>query len=279
MTRSRIGLPICLSAFIVLVLVVGTRAQDDPNLIQGLKPYGAYHGSDLDLVSIENGKLDLHIPLLSYPQRGNLQMDFTVRVSNPTFGLGQVCPYKLPCTYFDYVTYTELPAGVSVIPDFASVSTNSGAVYGGGPPYPIITMPDGSSHTTGIIAGTTNYRATDASGWMFSAPINFGTGTAIAPNGTRYSMTGGGYASSVEDTNGNKITGNYTGSTLKGWTDSLEERFRFRLRRKEEEPRGTQRFVLLNTVQSMQHMHGPSQAHKEARIHIRSVMHNCPCMS
>jgi RHS repeat-associated protein len=37
----------------------------------GFKPYGSYHGGDLDSVNLSNGFLNLHIPLVSYPQRGD----------------------------------------------------------------------------------------------------------------------------------------------------------------------------------------------------------------
>jgi hypothetical protein len=43
---------------------------------QGVKPYGSYHGGDIDIVNLNNSKLELHIPLLSYPQRGRLQLNF-----------------------------------------------------------------------------------------------------------------------------------------------------------------------------------------------------------
>jgi len=54
--------------------------QLDPNTLQGLTPYASFHGGDLDSVNLGSGKLDIHIPLLSYPQRGGkLRMSFTVR--------------------------------------------------------------------------------------------------------------------------------------------------------------------------------------------------------
>jgi YD repeat-containing protein len=46
-------------------------AQTAPNLENGFKPYGSYDGSHLDTVSLLNGNLMLHAPLLpNYPQRG-----------------------------------------------------------------------------------------------------------------------------------------------------------------------------------------------------------------
>jgi hypothetical protein len=63
-------------AFFTLVIVASViscatlRAQTDPGLETGLKPFGVYEGGNIDFVSTTTGKLHLHIPLLSYPQRG-----------------------------------------------------------------------------------------------------------------------------------------------------------------------------------------------------------------
>src|ERR1700678_609807 len=43
---------------------------------QGLKPYGSYNGGDIDSINVLSGNLVLHIPLLSYPQRGKLTSDY-----------------------------------------------------------------------------------------------------------------------------------------------------------------------------------------------------------
>ena len=57
-------------------------AQINPNEDQGLKPYDSFHGGDLDSVSLTSGGLSLHIPLASFPQRGNLDLSFMVSFSN-----------------------------------------------------------------------------------------------------------------------------------------------------------------------------------------------------
>lgn len=67
-------------------------AQNDPSLDTGLKPYGSYHGGDLDSVSLTNGNLTLHIPLAGYPQRGNL--GYTPRIIYNSKGR-LVCRAKL----------------------------------------------------------------------------------------------------------------------------------------------------------------------------------------
>jgi hypothetical protein len=113
----------------VFTLSVGADAQapGDPTLTQGLKPYGSYSGGNVDLVSFEDGKLDLHIPLLSYPQRGKLQMNFTIRYNNPGYTLNQQClpgQPPPPCTYYVTSNFTtpQLPLGVSVVADFSALA-------------------------------------------------------------------------------------------------------------------------------------------------------------
>jgi len=44
-----------------------------------------YHGGDIDTISLVNGKLDLHAPLISWPQRGKLNFGFTIRYDNPRY--------------------------------------------------------------------------------------------------------------------------------------------------------------------------------------------------
>ena len=64
---------------VAVVLSCGTAfAQAPVNEEQGIKPHDALHGGDLDSVSLTNGSLVLHIPLASFPQRGALDLTFTL---------------------------------------------------------------------------------------------------------------------------------------------------------------------------------------------------------
>lgn len=60
-------------------------AQSDPTTEQGLKPYGSFHGGDIDSISMVNLKPNIHIPLLSYPQRGQLSLGFSIVYTNPVY--------------------------------------------------------------------------------------------------------------------------------------------------------------------------------------------------
>jgi len=42
-------------------------AQTNPNLEIGFKPFGAYDDTSFDSVNVDNGNLELHIPLFDYP--------------------------------------------------------------------------------------------------------------------------------------------------------------------------------------------------------------------
>jgi hypothetical protein len=139
MARSRGVLSLySFSVLIVLTFAIGARAQGgDPTFTQGFKPYGSFHGGDINVASMENGKLDLHAALPSYPQRGDLRMNFTIRYNNPTFSVNQLCPPYPPGAACNYVSATVpgaayLHAGVSVVPDFATLNlgfTTTGVVY------------------------------------------------------------------------------------------------------------------------------------------------------
>src|SRR5258708_15872401 len=61
-------------------------SQQNPNTDIGSQVAGSYHGGNLDSVSLANGNLSLHIPLISYPQRGkDLSLDLCIRYSNKGF--------------------------------------------------------------------------------------------------------------------------------------------------------------------------------------------------
>ena len=57
---------------------ISAGAQTSVNEEQGLKPHDSLHGGDLDSVSLTNGSLLHHIPLACFPQRGSLNLCFSV---------------------------------------------------------------------------------------------------------------------------------------------------------------------------------------------------------
>jgi hypothetical protein len=55
---------------VVVALVPVAIAQTTSDFTSGLTPYQAYHGGDIDSVNMATGSPNLHIPLISFPQRG-----------------------------------------------------------------------------------------------------------------------------------------------------------------------------------------------------------------
>lgn len=56
---------------LVLFLASFSFTQVDPNIEQGMKPYGSFEGTNIESVSVTNGNLTIHQPLWSAAQRGN----------------------------------------------------------------------------------------------------------------------------------------------------------------------------------------------------------------
>jgi hypothetical protein len=150
----------------------------NPTTESGMKPYGSYESGEIDSIALLNGKLNLDIPLVSWPQRGNLKFGFTIRYDDPryqeTFDSPGCGSPTYPCSYsseFD-------GQGVVVTPDFGygiyqqDVSLDN-TDYG--PVYAVVS-PDGSSHQIG------GGRSVDATGFKFDHTNSIITD----PEGTRY---------------------------------------------------------------------------------------------
>jgi RHS repeat-associated protein len=206
MARLRFACLIVLSLVSYLVfLPLFAYAQQDPAVAHGLKPYGTYNGGDIDLVSVENGKLDLHAPLASYPQRGALSMNFTIRYWAPSYEVDKDCEPGNPPPACQFITSASV-VGVYVSPDFFQVGTSGqaytdangkvlGTVYS-------VTTPDGGAHPLGATSSTV-FESVDATGFRWDKTANVITDK----DGIRYSVAPNGVVqdNSVEDTNGNKV--------------------------------------------------------------------------
>jgi hypothetical protein len=54
-----------------------------PDFNSGFTPFQAYHGGDLDSIDPAHGNLNLHIPLISFPQRGSrLKLNFAINYNS-----------------------------------------------------------------------------------------------------------------------------------------------------------------------------------------------------
>jgi RHS repeat-associated protein len=210
----------------------------------GLQPYGAYHGGDIDSVGLGNGTLTLHMPFLSYPQRGSLQFSFNLFYNNEPQHVAE----EVEGTNTYYVwgyggVYTPLPIerGDVYVGWAQQVGAIGTAINVDIPPetshYAVYSLQfaDGSKHPFGNLGtysllentGTNRYfqyggpfETLDGTGWRMNGPLNTETVVSypnatgvIAPDGTMYGPADG---ATVEDPNGNQISMGVT-----AFTDSL----------------------------------------------------------
>src|SRR5712692_2677282 len=183
---------------VVAVILAGSVcafAQENPNEAQALKPYDSWHGGDLDSVSLINGGLSLHLPLASFPQRGNLDLGFFVRFSNKQWRVYTKCTGVLkPVCTSKWVPVTS--SGAQIVSSVDWVMQGSLAVEPQDPNMPGqplydwslgVSGPDGGSHQFGgAIASFSGplypLRSLDATGILHP-----NAQTVIFPNGTVYS--------------------------------------------------------------------------------------------
>lgn len=172
---------------------------------QGIKPYGSYHGSDIDQINVSNSHLELRIPLLSYPQRGNrLKLSYIVLYHNPVWNerTDTVPTTNIVLHFWEY----DGPPGVTIVTEQNPPTIDQQLVKGGSsaqdpPVYAYsVRMPDGAEHPLGNIGGTV-YNSLDATGMKWDS----GSQTLTFADGTRYPAL---YSSPqvLEDANGNQIS-------------------------------------------------------------------------
>jgi RHS repeat-associated protein len=163
-------------------------------------------------------------PFLSYPQRGNLNVTYTL-LHNGKAHDRQLCDSEGNCLHHWIGGGGAMGFGFS---EGAAVSVQ--AIYWYTPPgglpvhYYIYTLhtPDGSSHLLGQINSGTwpvVYQALDGSGWRALRYTNVQTvDVIISPEGVRQSQSQGSPQRQWEDTNGNVMNTSPDGTTL---TDTM----------------------------------------------------------
>jgi RHS repeat-associated protein len=174
-------------------------AQDLPEFEIGLKPYGTYHGGDIDSVSLTNGNLTLHIPLFNHPQRGGKLIHESMILHN-----GKTWRLHYNCNQYGICTgaWSGPPGGVS-IGDEQSVAGGSltTCTYNPGG-YSVLIQAastgDGATHALGQKSDGT-YESIDASG------IRYDSSAAVYTDRSGIRFPGSG-STTREDTNGNKMT-------------------------------------------------------------------------
>jgi RHS repeat-associated protein len=200
-------------ATIFCLAVAPLWAQDTAGNEQGLKPYGTFHGGDIDEVSLANGNLSLKIPLISYPQRGGkIQAGFSLQYHNPQFRVVDTQQSTSKPFYweglYDYFYQGSIHGtAIDVQPDFNTVADC--AVYFTGnqncEQYGAWD-PDGVVHQMGEVTST-KWVSLDATGFVY----NPSTGILIDREGIKYTSE-----AKIEDPNGNLVT-----TTGTGWIDTV----------------------------------------------------------
>ena len=199
--------PLQLILAIVVVIAPNSsllaQTPSDPALEQGIQPFQSYEGGDLDSVNLATGLLSLHIPVISFPQRGTLHLDYSVNYVNPTLTIAT--PYKT------YRNYQISPYGLSLVSDaFPIVRYTVNVLPCTGCAEYALTLIEGNGtgHPVGFInSAATQARSLDVTGFLVNSPLVSncsitdrsgvttawanGVATAIDPNGNQMTQTNG----------------------------------------------------------------------------------------
>lgn len=207
--------------FLLAVFAPAARAQltIDQTTEAGLKPYGAFDHDDFDSVSLSTGTLDLHIPLISYPQRGGkLSLNFFLTFqgggysfSNPPQG---GCPRQPGVCNWGTV---DSGPGIGIVSNLQLSANVSGVLPPYDGPYAVIETPEGSQHEVGATAN--GWRTIDATGYLCVSNC----ATIIDRSGIRYQYSApNGSLQRVEDPNGNYISTTLgTNGVVTGYVDTM----------------------------------------------------------
>jgi len=81
---------------LVSLLSCSRLLAQEAGLDHGFKPFGSYQHGDIDSISLSNGNVILHIPIASYPQRGKLDLSFSIIYNNKAWKEETVVDGTLP---------------------------------------------------------------------------------------------------------------------------------------------------------------------------------------
>jgi hypothetical protein len=216
-------------------------SQTTPDFNSGLTPYQGYHGGDIDSINMATGSLNLHIPLISFPQRGSaLRLNFAIEYNSSVIKRLRVGTGA--DGYYLWSVVDTNPASVNVIDDQAYWLYEAG-VCAPNPPcgkanqieryYHSVLGADGAQHLMGYItgypaqtSGTQTLRSMDGTGFYLTiqnAGAQSSSGFSIYDKAGVQSqgpLTAIGlpaqWIGTRHDANGNSIT-----ATTNGYTDTM----------------------------------------------------------
>ena len=233
------GIAMRKSLFMALLLFPASalsQAQSLPDPNVGMTPFGGVSGGKVDQISVATGQIFVKIPIVAFPQRGQLRLSFSLQ-HNGKFWIAYAgttgCTATTPCYWTNPMftpTYEMMlvdddvwRGGIRRSGQRGSIATKQ--VFG----------PDASSHRPGVTSGTVNmapyssYAVTmetsDGTGIKFDGTAD-GKGVLIEPNGTRHSVPGSVGLVTVpafirEDVDGNVITPFVSSSGAGYYVDTL----------------------------------------------------------
>jgi hypothetical protein len=172
-------------AGLILAGSLAVMAQTSPDLEQGIKSYGSYHGGSLDHISLSNGNLFFQAGLLSYPQRGGeLAYPIVLRYNNENYTIYTLQPGCPKCTTQYYAVFSADPqtpqnslgAAVSIgfegLPSLLGTEASTGLSLNGQPIsinlYSVLN-PDGAQNQ--IVNAGSAWVATDGSGFRTDSTL------------------------------------------------------------------------------------------------------------
>jgi RHS repeat-associated protein len=208
-----------LAVIVVICACARALAQATPDVEQGLKPFGSYHGGSLDNVNLTNGNLFFHADLFSYSQRGGeLAYPIALQYNGKNFSMYQTpcppgtkvgagCTLQLTILFGPNQLRTQkisignsVTIGYEGLPGVGAGNLDTSLSYDGteiyAHPYSVV-MPNGSVRQ--MVTTGTGIASIDGSGYFSPSPTN---GLLRSRNGTKYTWV----ANYAEDSNGNQIS-------------------------------------------------------------------------
>jgi RHS repeat-associated protein len=173
-----------LAAVVVLLpgFSVGQTTQD---FNSGFTPFQQYHGGDIDSINMATGSLNLHIPLISFPQKGTgLRLTFAINYNSTT--IKRVFVGRPGTGYYQWSPVDTNYASVTVLDDqifstYVSEACEPNPPCGNGTQthyhFYAVTGSDGAQHVMGYtsgsptqLTGAVSLRSMDMTGFYLAVP-------------------------------------------------------------------------------------------------------------
>lgn len=170
-------------------------SQVDQELEIGFKPYGSYHGGDLDSINLTNNYPNVHIPLIDFPERGDISYAAIIRYMNKGWSVFSNCNSQ---TGVCSPLWQFKGSGVQLDSDSPD---DFGAAQG-----PLVNPSKIMVYRAGTSDGATHLMAQNQSGGVetLDGTAIWYDGTAFPDKGTARNVRGvRSFVGALEDVNGN----------------------------------------------------------------------------